>query len=95
MGLFGTKNYASIVAPLKKIVADLNTYMQENDTANQADNDEIVKRQNSIKERTVENNKSQYTIEQVNKMLAVDLDEDGIADVDELPPVDETATTEE
>ena len=29
MALFGSKNYASIVAPLKKMVADLNAYVEE------------------------------------------------------------------
>jgi len=86
MALFGgPKNYASIVAPLKQMVADLNEYVDQK-------KQQIVNllQQKSRIEETIwesesEINKSNFTTAKINDLLAADLDEDGMADVEELP----------
>ena len=94
MALFGgPRNYASIVAPLKKMVTDLTSYIEQNNTANDLDTAEIERRQGLIADRTTENNKSNFTIGKINELLGSDLDDDGIADVEELP-VDSTDSTD-
>lgn len=92
MALFsGPKNYASIVAPLKKMVADLTTYISEQEK--KIDNLEIEKAEieANITLANSEITKSNFTTAKINDLLGTDLDDDGIADVDELP-VDSTDT---
>ena len=97
MGLFSStpKNYASIVAPLKQIETDLTEYM-----ANQENNISDLETQKAeieakISDSQMEIAKSQGTVVKISELLSFDLDEDGIADVDELPPEpEEPGTTE-
>jgi hypothetical protein len=89
MGLFGAKkNYATIVAPLKDIEASLRTYMDEQAAAIKALEDQKAQIEAKITTSESEITKSNFTTTQIGKLLASDLDEDGIPDVDELPPED-------
>jgi hypothetical protein len=89
MAIFGgTKNYASIVAPLKKMVTDLTSYIESYNQANVLDNEEITRRQTLIADRTTENNKSNFTIGKINDLLGSDLDEDKNADDGTATPIE-------
>jgi len=95
MALFsGPRNYASIVAPLKKMVVDLNTYMDE--MANKIVGLEQDKAQieAEIEISQSEISKSNFTTTKINDLLGSDLDDDGIADVDELPPPSDSTSSE-
>ena len=90
MALFSAKNYATIVAPLKKMVSDLTSYINEQ-------NDKIVTLQSQrekinsdISNSEMEINKSTNTVSKINSLLGEDLDNDGIPDVDQVP-VDSTS----
>lgn len=93
MALFGAKNYASIVAPLKKMVDDLQTYISEQTT--RIDNLEIQKKkiEDDIDYSNTEIMKSNATSAKINALLGEDLDGDGTPDVDEIevPVNDSTA----
>ncbi|MFW9871546.1 MAG: hypothetical protein ACFFG0_00385 [Candidatus Thorarchaeota archaeon] len=88
MAIFKAKNYASIVAPLKKMVNDLKTYVGSksdeilnlNNQRDQIDKD-IGVCQSEIK-------KSNFSIDKINELISVDLD-DGVVDVDQLPKDEE------
>ena len=91
MSIFGSKkNYASIVAPLKKMADDLSTYISEQNQ--RITNLEVQRAQidASIAESNSEIAKSNFTTTKINELIAADLDEDGTADVDELP-IDSTS----
>lgn len=86
MALFGgPKNYASIVAPLKKMVADLGTYIEEQKKKITDLTDQKTKIEEDIALSESEIAKSNFTTGKINDLLGSDLDADGIADVDELP----------
>ena len=86
---FGTKNYNSIVAPLKKIESDLSTYIGNQNTNVQ--NLEKQKEEIDVKigDSKLEIRKSEHTVAQISALLAVDFDGDGEPDFVE-PPAEET-----
>ena len=86
MALFGgPRNYASIVAPLQKMVSDLASYVAEQ--TKKIENLEIEKAQieADIDLANSEIMKSNFTTTKINDLLGSDIDQDGIPDVDELP----------
>lgn len=88
MGIFafGEKSYASIVAPLIKIESDLSLYI--GDQQNSISDLEIERKQieAQIGESNLEIRKSENTVVKIAELLSLDLDENGIKDVDEVPP---------
>ena len=95
MALFGsTRNYASIVAPLKLMVENLNSYMDEMATKITGLESDKAQIESEIELSQSEITKSSFTTTKINDLLGTDLDEDGIADVDELPPPSDTTSSE-
>lgn len=92
MGLFGLgeKNYATIVAPLKKMAADLAQYISEQETKIEDIDSQInvLNDEKSVSQSEIA--KSNFTTSKINDLIASDLDENGIADVDELPETDDS-----
>jgi len=87
MALFGgPRNYASIVAPLRQMVENLNSYMDEMATKITGLEQDKAQIEAEIKISQSEITKSNFTTTKINDLLGTDLDEDGIADIDELPP---------
>lgn len=92
----GEKNYASIVGPLKKMANDLTAYIaeqREKISTLQIEQAEIGAK---ITASTNEITKSEFTTGKIGELIATDLDDNGIADIDEVPdeetpepPVDE------
>jgi predicted component of type VI protein secretion system len=95
MSLFKQKNYASLVAPLKKMVDDLTTYMDEQST--QIANLEQQKREIEATIQTSETEiaKSKFTSAKINDLLGLDMDGNGILDMDEHPPEVDTENTQD
>lgn len=92
MGLFGaTKSYATIVAPLKKMVTDLQTYMDEQARNIASLEDQKAKIEADIDHSQMEITKSSATATKINSLLGEDLDNDGTPDVDEIPVSDSTS----
>ena len=78
MALFGsTKNYNSIVAPLKRIEGDLSTYV--GDQRNKVSELEQKKTEidTDIQTAELEVKKSEHTIVAISGLLATDFDGDG------------------
>ena len=91
MALFGAKNYASIVAPLKKMVDDLQTYISEQTQQIAQLELQKAKIEDDIDYSNTEIMKSNSTSMKIHSLLSDDLDEDGTPDVDELPVSDSTS----
>ena len=94
LGFGEKKNYASIVAPLKKIETELSTYVADQNnviTDLEQQKKDIEKR---ISDSQMEIKKSENTVIKITGLLSLDLDEDGIADVDELPESDSQTPTD-
>ena len=96
-GLGEEKNYATIVAPLKQMVTNLSDYIEEkkNQISNYRDDIVMLEKkkeefEDEILESQSEINKSNHTTGKINDLLGLDLDDDGIADVNELPEEDDT-----
>lgn len=88
----GEKNYASLVAPLKKMATDLTTYIKEQREKIVTLNEEKSVIEDKILTSETEITKSEYTTGKIGELIMMDLDDNGIADVDELP---ETPSDEE
>ena len=95
MALFsGPRNYASIVAPLKQMVENLSSYVNEMTTKITGLETDKAQIEAEIEISQSEITKSNFTTTKINDLLGTDLDEDGIADVDELPPPSEDTPIE-
>jgi len=89
MGIFnlgGERNFASIVAPLRVIEADLNSYIQE-----KVDNKAALEEEKKVIEAEIEvanseQLKSEHTVAKIADLLGADIDGNGIADSDEPKP---------
>ncbi len=96
MGIFKTtpKNYASIVAPLTQIETDLSTYIgdQQNSISTLETDRAII--ETKIGEANLEIRKSENTVSKIAELLSLDLTHDGMADIDQLPPVEEPPVEE-
>ena len=96
MSIFKTaaRNYANIVAPLAQIESDLSTYI--GDQRNNISSLETEKKdiETKIGDADLEIRKSENTVSKIADLLSLDLDEDGIKDVDEVPPVEPEIPTE-
>jgi len=95
MALFGgQRNYATIVAPLKKMVADLSNYMDEMAQKITGLEEDKARIEEEIQVSQSEITKSNFTTTKINELLGADLDEDGVPDVDETPPVSDSTSSE-
>jgi len=98
-GIGEPKNYASIVAPLKKMAQDLTDYVAAQRDKITGLEEEKAQIEADIQLSESEILKSNFTTTKINDLLGSDLDEDGIADVEELPvtedPVDDSTPTDE
>lgn len=75
MSLFGTKDYVGIVAPLKKMVDDLKNYVDgQRKTIIKLQNDKIEIEKN-IGISNTEISKSDFTINKITDLLAIDINE--------------------
>jgi predicted RNase H-like nuclease (RuvC/YqgF family) len=75
MALFSAaKSYESIVAPLKKMVKDLTTYVEEQKTKITNMESEKAKIEENISLSQGEIKKSQFTTSKINELLGADLD---------------------
>lgn len=85
MSLFSEKNYASIVSPLNKIKTELTHYMKEQQE--KIANLELQKLQveTDIATSEMEIKKSNATSTKISDLLSLDLDEDGVPDIEQLP----------
>ena len=86
------RNYASIVAPLSKMKQDLLDYINEQTTRKQDLENQKAEIDVQISESNMEIAKSEGTAQKIAALLMLDLDEDGISDVDELPPAPTDST---
>ncbi len=80
------KNYATIVAPLTKIESDLSTYIGDQRNSISSLESEKYEIETKIGDANLEIRKSENTVSKIADLLSLDLDEDGIKDVDEFPP---------
>ena len=87
---FGERNYASIVAPLKQMASDLANYVAEQKSRIDQLLIDKAEIETNIAVSESEIEKSNFTTGKINELLGSDLDEDGIPDVEEIPPVDPT-----
>jgi hypothetical protein len=89
MALFGgVKDYNSIVAPLKKIEGDLQTYIGEQQNLRGNLEKEKIEIDKKISVADLEKKKSEHTARKISELLATDFDGDGTADFVEPPPPD-------
>lgn len=97
MGFFKTaqRNYASIVAPLSQMKQDLLDYINEQTTRIQDLTNQKAEIEAQIGEADMEITKSENTAQKIGSLLNLDLDEDGTADIDELPPAPTDSTSGE
>jgi len=97
VGLFKTveRNYASIVAPLSKMKEDLLDYINEQTTKIQDLTNQKAEIEMQIGEADMEITKSENTAQKIASLLSLDLDDDGTADIDEIPPAPTDSTNGE
>ena len=81
----GEKNYATIVGPLKKMTSDLAAYKIEQSLKIEEIDIQISELEQEKSVSTSEIGKSDFTSRKIDELMASDLDDNGIADVDELP----------
>jgi len=89
MGIFGIggeRNFASIVAPLRTIEADLQSYIQEKVDAKIALEEEKKAIEDQIAVANSEQLKSEHTVTKIADLLGADIDGNGMADADEPLP---------
>ena len=93
MALFGAspRDYNSIVAPLKRIEGDLNTYIKDQGTEVSSLEDEKKTIDFRIGVATTEIKKSTHTATKISELLGTDFDGDGVADF--VEPVTEDTPT--
>jgi len=84
--LGGERNFASIVAPLRTIEADLNSYIQEKIDNKAALEEEKKAIEADIAVANSEQLKSEHTVSKIADLLGADIDGNGIADSDEPVP---------
>lgn len=103
MAFLKKRNYATLVAPLKKMASDLASYISEQTENIKKSNNEKVRIQEEVQRKLdtldseisiseMEIKKSAHTSIKISEMLAFDLDDNGVVDTDELPPDDPPAT---
>jgi len=85
-GLGGERNFASIVAPLKTIEADLNSYIQEKIDNKAALEEEKKAIEDQIAVADSEQLKSEHTVAKIADLLGADIDGNGVADSEEPMP---------
>ena len=83
----GEKNYASLVGPLKKMASDLVDYIAEQREKISTLAGEKAEIESKILHSETEIAKSDFSVGKIGELVATDLDENGIADVDELPEI--------
>ncbi len=92
MGIFNfsEKNYASIVAPLNQIESDLSVHIgnQQNNISGLKLEKEVI--ETKIGDANLEILKSENTVVKIADLLSFDLDNNGIADVNQLPETEES-----
>jgi hypothetical protein len=84
MAIFGgTRDYNSIVAPLKKMENDLSTYI--GDQRNTVSELELDKKEidEKISDSNLEMKKSEHTVTKIAELLGTDFDGDGKTDLPE------------
>ena len=94
MSLFETKNYASIVAPLRKMVKDLASYIAAQETQIVNLELERVAIETKVSVSTSEIEKSNFTTKKINEMIAVDIDEYGNAYINDDQEEDQEEDSE-
>jgi hypothetical protein len=83
------KNYASIVAGFKKVASDLTTYIKEQQEKIKTLSGEKTEIESKIHTSKNEITKSEYTAGKIGELIMMDLDDNGLTDVDELPDEEE------
>ena len=86
MALFsGPENYATLTAPFKKMAEKLINYISLQESYVTRFEIEKAHIDTEIKISKTEIAKSEFTVTKISEMVVLDFDENGIADVDELP----------
>ncbi len=86
--MFGKTNYATIVGPLKKMAADLSTYIKEQKETIKTLHGEKTEIESQIQSSESEIAKSEFTTGKIGEMVVLDLYE--IAEREEEPPDNDT-----
>ncbi len=85
----GEKNYASIVASFKKVASDLTTYIKEQQEKIKTLSGEKTEIESKIHTSETEITKSEYTAGKIGELIMLDLDNNGLVDMDEVPDNEE------
>jgi hypothetical protein len=89
----GKRNHASIVKPLRGMVENLKSYIKEQEEQQTRLQQEIDERNKRIDTAALEIKKSSVTRDKISDLLGLDVDGNGIPDIEE-GTIDETKTTD-